>query len=112
MLDFDKIKTDSDQESSVIKTKKTSKINKIFNGKATHFFTNANVGQFEIQENEIAIGDTILIKGKTTGSQELVLSEMFVKKQATEKAIAGESVTLKLPFRIRLSDKMYKISKI
>ena len=112
MLDFDKIKTDSNKELSLIQTKKTSKINKIFIGKATHFFTNANVGQFEIQENEIAIGDTILIKGKTTGSQELVLSEMFVKKQATEKAVAGESVTLKLPFRIRLSDKMYKISKI
>jgi UPF0176 protein len=89
--------------------KKEVKIKKIYIGKATHFYTKANVGQFEIEENEINIGDRIIIKGETTGSQEIILTEMFVNDLIFEKAISGDILTIKLPFRIRLSDKLYKI---
>ena len=88
---------------------KIFKRKKIFIGKAIHFFVKASVGQFAIKENEIKIGDKILIKGITTGNQELIVSEIFVNDSQTNKAIAGDIVTIKLPFRIRLSDKLYKI---
>jgi UPF0176 protein len=88
-----------------------TKIKKIFIGKATHYFVKAQVGQFLIEENQVSIGDTILIKGTTTGNQEIVLSEILVNDLIAEKAISGDILTLKLPFRIRLSDKMYKILK-
>ncbi|MBC7643084.1 MAG: rhodanese-related sulfurtransferase [Flavobacterium sp.] len=88
---------------------KSFKYKKVFIGKATHFFVKASVGQFTIQENEIKIGDKILIKGSTTGNQELKLNEMFVNDLLLEKALVGDVVTIKLPFRIRLSDKLYKI---
>ncbi len=88
---------------------KALKIKKMFVGKGTHFYPKANIAQFEIEENEIKIGDTILIKGSTTGEQQMILSEMFVNENSTQKAIAGDICTFKVPFRIRLSDKLYKI---
>jgi hypothetical protein len=65
--------------------------------------------QFLIEENEINIGDQLLIKGVTTGEQKIELTEMLVNGQPSEKAFAGSTCTFKLPFRIRLSDKLYKI---
>ena len=49
------------------------------------------------------------ITGPNTGAQELVIDEMFVNDQIADKATKGDHCTLKLPFRIRLSDKLYKI---
>ncbi|MSP84451.1 MAG: rhodanese-related sulfurtransferase [Flavobacteriaceae bacterium] len=88
---------------------KAPKIKKKFIGKGTHFYPKASIAQFEIEENEIKIGDTILIKGITTGEQQIILSEMFVNENKVQKAIAGDICTFKVPFRIRLSDKIYKI---
>jgi UPF0176 protein len=89
--------------------KKEPKIKKIYIGKGTHFFPKANIAQFLIEENEINIGDKILIKGSTTGEQQMTLDEMFVNEIASQKAVSGDTCTFKVPFRIRLSDKLYKI---
>jgi len=88
---------------------KESKVKKIYIGKGIHFYPKANIGQFLIEENDLAIGDKILIKGSTTGEQEMTISEMFVNEIAAKSAVSGDSCTFKLPFRIRLSDKLYKI---
>jgi UPF0176 protein len=85
------------------------KVKKKYIGKGTHFYPKANIGQFLIEEYEIKMGDTILIKGSTTGEQQLVLDELFVNGIASEKAVSGDTCTFKLSFRIRLSDKLYKI---
>ena len=92
-------------------TKKERKINKTYIGKGTHFFPKPSIAQFLIEEGEIKIGDKILIKGSTTGEQEMIIDAMFVNEIASEKAVSGDTCTFKLPFRIRLSDKMYKISE-
>jgi UPF0176 protein len=88
---------------------KTPKIKKLYIGKGEHYFPKSNIGQFLIEENEISIGDQLLIKGVTTGEQKIELREMLVNGQPSEKAVAGTTCTFKLPFRIRLSDKLYKI---
>ena len=88
---------------------KEPKIKKIYVGKGVHFYPKASIAQFQIEENEINIGDKILIKGSTTGEQQIVLSEMFVNEIEAQKATSGDMCTFKVPFRIRLSDKIYKI---
>ena len=88
---------------------KATKTKKMFIGKGTHFYPKASIAQFDIQENEINIGDIILIKGKTTGEQQMLLSEIFVNENRAQKAIAGDICTFKVPFRIRLSDKLFKV---
>ncbi|MCG9791961.1 oxygen-dependent tRNA uridine(34) hydroxylase TrhO [Flavobacterium algicola] len=89
--------------------KKEPKIKKQYIGRGTHFFPKPSVGQFTIEENEINVGDTILIKGMTTGEQKLLLTEMLVNDKAADKAAVGDICTFQLPFRIRLSDKLYKV---
>ena len=89
--------------------KKEPKIKKQYIGRGTHFYPKPRIGQFTIEENEINIGDTILIKGMTTGEQKLVLTEMLVNDKVADKAVANDICTFKLPFRIRLSDKLYKV---
>ncbi len=89
--------------------KKAVKIKKEYLGKGAHFFPKSNVGQFLIEENELKIGDTVLIKGSTTGEQILKIEKMMVNDTAQQKAVAGDTCTFQLPFRIRLSDKLYRV---
>jgi UPF0176 protein len=89
--------------------KKEPKVKKQYIGKGTHFYPKPSIGQFLIEENEIKTGDTILIIGSTTGEQKLIIEDMLVNDLVAKKAVAGDTCTLKLPFRIRLSDKLYKI---
>ena len=88
---------------------KKPKTNKIYLGKGIHYFPKSGVAQFLIEENEFQLGETLLIKGVTTGEQQLVLSEMFVNEVDSKNAFSGDTITFKTPFRIRLSDKLYKI---
>ncbi|MGM1054642.1 MAG: U32 family peptidase [Bacteroidota bacterium] len=82
---------------------------KIYIGKGTHYFPEAGVAEFKIEAYDIKKGDKILITGPSTGVEEVVIEDMFVNDLPFEKAIKGDNITLKLPFRVRMSDKLYKI---
>ena len=96
-------------ENPKVAIQKEVKVKKLYIGKGIHFYPKANIAQFLIEENDIKIGDKILIKGTTTGEQQLTINEMFVNETASEIAKSGDTCTFKVPFRIRLSDKLYKI---
>lgn len=85
------------------------KVKKVLLGKAEHYYVKAQVGLFTIENHELNSGDKILISGPTTGNQELVLEKMIVNEAAATTAKIGDRVTFEIPFRIRLSDKLYKI---
>ncbi|WP_457618914.1 peptidase U32 family protein [Lutibacter sp.] len=82
---------------------------KVYLGKGMHYFPKSKIGEFKIEAYDIAIGDTILITGPTTGAQEMEVHEMFVNDVKGEKGQKGDSVTIPLDFRIRPSDKLYKM---
>ena len=84
---------------------------KVYLGKGEHYYEKAQVGQFKMDAYDMNIGDTILITGPTTGAKEMVLQEMFVNDEPAEKASKGDEVTIKLDFKVRRSDKLYKIVK-
>lgn len=85
------------------------KVKKLILGKAQHYYVKAQVGLFEIENNELNVGDKILISGPTTGNEELVVEKMFVNGTEANQAKPGDKVTFALPFRVRLSDKLFKI---
>ncbi|ABQ03939.1 oxygen-dependent tRNA uridine(34) hydroxylase TrhO [Flavobacterium johnsoniae] len=85
------------------------KVKKVLLGKAEHYYVKAQVGQFTIENQELNSGDKILISGPTTGDQEMVLNRIIVNGAETQTAKIGDKVTFEVPFRIRLSDKLYKI---
>lgn len=82
---------------------------KVYLGKGMHFFPKAKIGEFKIEAYDISVGDTILITGPTTGAQELEVKEMLVNDEKLDKGSKGDLVTIPLDFRIRPSDKLYKI---
>lgn len=84
------------------------KVKKTLIGKAEHYYTKSKIAQF-LLSNELSGGDKILISGPTTGEQEVVIKEMVVDGNSVETAKAGDQITFELPFRVRLSDKLYKI---
>ena len=92
------------QSSKVLK-----KVKKVLLGKAEHYYVKVGVGLFSIENQEVTIGDKILISGPTTGNQEIIVEKMFVNGSENILAKVGDKVTMPLPFRIRLSDKLYKI---
>ena len=84
------------------------KVKKTLIGKAEHYYTKSKIAQF-LLSNELSVGDKVLISGPTTGEQEIVIIEMVVDGNSVNNAKAEDQITFELPFRVRLSDKMYKI---
>jgi len=82
---------------------------KVYVGKGMHYFPKSNIAEFKIEAYDIALGDTILITGPTTGAQEMTIESMYVNDLQGETATKGDSVTIPLKFRVRPSDKLYKI---
>ena len=89
--------------------RKKIKVKKILIGQAKHYYVKAQVGLFIIENHSLTVGDKIMISGSTTGNQELLIKKMFVNGSDFNNAIPGDKVTLPLPFRIRLSDKIFKV---
>lgn len=82
---------------------------KVYIGKGVHYFPKAKIGEFKLEAFDISIGDIILITGPTTGAKEMEIKEMFVNDKKGAKAQRGDTITIPLDFRIRPSDKLYKI---
>lgn len=85
------------------------KVKKTLVGKAEHYFTKSKIAQFLIENNELSVGDKVLISGATTGEQEITITQIFVNGAFSNTAKVGDQITFQLPFRVRLSDKLYKI---
>jgi UPF0176 protein len=92
-----------------IRKRKIATERKLYIGKGQHYFSKAQVGQFLIEKDELKTGDTIYIIGPTTGNQKIEVGTMFVNGAENTIAKAGDKVTFVVPFKIRESDKMYKI---
>lgn len=85
---------------------------KVYIGKGRHFYPKANIAEFVVEAYDISVGDSVLIQGPTTGSQEMIIESMIVdKKEGAEKATKSDVITFPTKFRVRASDKLYKIVK-
>ncbi|QED36599.1 U32 family peptidase [Antarcticibacterium arcticum] len=82
---------------------------KVYLGKGVHYFPKSGIAEFMIEAYNLNHGDRILITGPTTGAQELVVDAMYVNDLLSENALKGDSCTLKIPFRVRRNDKLYKL---
>lgn len=76
-----------------------------------HFFTKASVAQFAITNQELNVGDEVIIAGPSTGEERFIMNEFKVNGQNVTKATIGDKVTFTVPFRVRLSDKMFVVQK-
>lgn len=82
---------------------------KMLIGKCTNYFTKLDVAEFLLESNTLSVGDNILVTGPTTGVVEAVVEEIRVDLKPVEKAVKGDSFSIKLDQRIRRADKLYKV---
>lgn len=96
---------------TVTEIRKKKHERKLLVGKGEHYFTKASVAQFSIVNGEIKVGDEVLISGPSTGEERLTLTKFKVNGQDAQVAQTGDKLTFQVPFRVRLSDKMFVIKK-
>ena len=109
LSDVSLAKADEKEIQKPVAIRQKIKIKKVLLGKAEHYYVKAQVGLFSIENQEINLGDKILISGPTTGNQELILEKMLVNGIESSSAKVGDKITFEVAFRVRLSDKLFKI---
>jgi putative protease len=81
---------------------------KVYLGKVTNYFSRLNVAEIKLENGDLKTGDVILVTGPTTGVFEYIAGEIRVDLKATEKALKGQFCSIKVPYILRRSDKVYK----
>jgi putative protease len=81
---------------------------KVYLGKITNYFTRLGVAEIKLESGDLNKGDQLLIIGPSTGVVEYVAGEIRVDLKETEKALKGESCSVKIGNYLRRSDKVYK----
>lgn len=82
---------------------------KVYVGKGMGYFARTGIAAFSVEAFGLKVGDRILVSGPTTGVHETDVTSMMVNDQHSEQAAKGDVLTLPLDFKIRPSDKLYKI---
>lgn len=85
---------------------------KRYAAKGVRYFSNIGVAEFYVEAGEVCKGDEVVITGPTTGAVILTLDEIRVDLKPVEKAVKGESFSMKVPGKIRPSDRLYVWDKI
>ncbi len=84
---------------------------KLYIGKGVHYYPRPGIAEFKIEAFDIQVGDSLLITGPTTGVREIELEQMMVDDLCASKAKKGKNCTFPTGFKIRPSDKLYKLVK-
>lgn len=82
---------------------------KEFIGVARNWFSNIEVGEFEIQTGALEIGDEILITGPTTGVIQTYITELRVNQLPVNKVSKGQIISMPVNEKVRRADKLYKV---
>ena len=76
--------------------------------KGVRYFSNIGVAEFLMESGELSVGDEVVITGPTTGAIILGIDEIRVVLKRVEKAVKGDRFSIKVPSKIRPSDKMFR----
>ena len=79
--------------------------------KGVKTFSRLGVAEFLMEAGELHVGDEVIITGPTTGAVMLTVDEIQVGCRPVEKAVKGDSFSIKVPSKIRPSDRMYRWDK-
>lgn len=76
--------------------------------KGIRYFSNIGVAEFQMESGELEVGDEIVITGPTTGALILTVDEIRVDLKPVNKTVKGERFSIKVPEKVRPSDRMYR----
>ena len=82
---------------------------KLYIGKGMKYFSKLGVAEFSVEANTFSVGDKMLITGPTTGVIYVTADEIHDDHGAVETAQHGTRVSIKVPQKVRPSDKLFKL---
>ena len=82
---------------------------KLYIGKGMKYFSKLGVAEFSVEANTFSVGDKMLITGPTTGVIYVTADEIHDDHGAVETAQQGTRVSIKVPQKVRPSDKLFKL---
>jgi UPF0176 protein len=82
---------------------------KVYVAQGNHYYDKAKIALFTVENNTITLPCKVIITGPTTGLENFTITQMFVNGQANNTATIGDKISFATPFKIRASDKMFKI---
>lgn len=80
---------------------------KRYAAKGVRYFSNLGVAEFLVENGTVKVGDEVVITGPTTGALILTVDELRVDLKAVPQAEKGQSFSMKVPAKIRPSDRLY-----
>lgn len=86
-----------------------SKHNKVFLGEVVKFYKNLSVAAIMIRKGPIKKGQKVLIYGKNTPADVFKVNEIHVNKSPVKEAHKGTEAGIKVPFKVRRHDKVFRI---
>jgi putative protease len=81
---------------------------KILIGTATNYYSRLGVGEFDIQSENLEVGDEVIITGPTTGLIQIAVDEIHNKGGKVQEALKGERIAFRTGRKIRRGDKLFK----
>ncbi|GAB1359215.1 peptidase U32 family protein [Porphyromonadaceae bacterium] len=82
---------------------------KVYIGKGIKYFSKLGVAEFLVETRDLHEGEELLITGPTTGAVTLEAKELYVDLKPANVVKKGERFSIKVPERIRPSDKLFVI---
>ncbi len=76
--------------------------------KGVKWFSRLGVGEFLMEGHELHVGDEIIITGPTTGAMMITIDELRVDGKIAEKAVKGDSISIRVPDKIRPADRLFR----
>lgn len=80
---------------------------KRYAAKGVRYFPQLGVGEFYMESGELRTGDEVIVTGPTTGALIFTVEEIRVDLKPVERTVKGESFSIKVPAKIRPSDRLY-----
>lgn len=77
-------------------------------GKITHYFGKVQVAAIELTDGELAVGDTIHIKGHTSDFSQKIES-MQIDRVDIPKAEKGQEIGIRVSEHARVGDEVFKV---
>ena len=84
---------------------------KVYVGKCMKYFSNIGVAEFLIENEDLHVGDKILITGVTTGALIQTADEIRFDLVPVQTATRGQHISIKVNEKVRPNDKLYLLVK-
>ena len=85
---------------------------KVYVGRGVKYFSRLGVAEFTCEAAEFSVGDKMLVTGPTTGVMYVTADEIHDDTSSVTTARKGTRVSLKVPGKVRPSDKLFRIERV